>query len=164
MHEQRKRDQENMPITYVDPFTGYEFPIPELIERGEYEALDAKRRQMKPKSPPQKAPSLEDFEEYEAAAEQDSSDFILNGDDKAVEDDITRLLDITDIPLPLPEQVIKLPTVANAGTGQKLTSSAASEVRVKLPPNWKIGNNILLQFREFREFREFRSSDSCFFP
>ena len=138
----QKSEQELLPITYIDPDTGMEFPIPELSPE-EFESLDAKRRQMRPKTPPKRAPSLEDSMEVTmdttSSASMDFESFVLNGDDKAVEEDITRLLDITDIPLSLPDQIVKLPTIANAGSGKVTMSSAASEVRIRLKPDWKIG-------------------------
>ena len=95
---------------------------------------------MRPQTPPKRAPSLEDSMEAMDTTSSASMDltYVLNGDDKAVEEDITRLLDITDIPLSLPDQIVKLPTLANAGSG-KVTMSSASDVRIKLKPDWKIG-------------------------
>merc|ERR1712223_1210934 len=99
----------------------------------------------RPKTPPKRAPSLEDSMEVTmdttSSASMDFESFVLNGDDKAVEEDITRLLDITDIPLSLPDQIVKLPTLANAGSGKVTMSSAASEVRIRLKPDWKIATD-----------------------
>lgn len=156
--EAKKAEQEAMPITYIDPESGYELPIPELSPE-EFEALERKR----PK--PEKAPSLDDFDEAPDATEVFT---FLNRDDKAVEEDISKLLSFDDLPLPAPEKatnnlsskqpdVSYLPPISpanqnvSAAEGSKkpvsrmaansngTASNPASEVVViKLPPDWRI--------------------------
>ena len=88
--EEKRKEQENMPITYIDPESGWEVPIPELSPE-EFEALDSKLRSRMP----QRAPSFDDYMDED----QDEIPF-LNWDDKAVEEDIRNLTDM-DIPVPV---------------------------------------------------------------
>ena len=120
--ERKRKEQDSMPITFIDPESGIELPIPELSTT-EYLEASAKRRKL---LAPQRAPSLEEEDEdYDsrlmeavynnqtgngASAALTSSNnnvfmSFLNGEaDKTVEEDIRNLLDIASIPLPTVEQ------------------------------------------------------------
>jgi histone-lysine N-methyltransferase SETD2 len=151
--ETLKLEQESMPINFIDPETGLVAPIPEMSPE-EYEQKWAAKK------------AAEEEEEAAAAAEvasklpkqapfmlpDDDDDSrsglpFLNGDDRAVEEDIKNLLDITDIPLPTVAEAANLPaavlppTTSLAANGKTPTTArkpaSTTEVRVKLPPNWK---------------------------
>ena len=141
-----------MPIDYIDPLTGEVHRIPEL-SLDEYEALAAKQRQMRPKTPPHIAPNFDDLGDDDFETQHYNQELILNGDDKAVQEDISRLLNFDEIPLPMPDKnklssVENLPTFANAGTSDSLTSNSAAstEIRIKLPPNWTYGKFCVTNF------------------
>ena len=122
--EKKKREQDEMPITFIDPVSGYEMPIPELTPE-EFEILDKKRPKL------QAVPSLEESSEPVSASGFLSS--IFNGDDKAVEEDIRNLLDFPD--LPLPGKVIVNSVIPTTS----LTSNNPNpDVRIRLRPNWKM--------------------------
>lgn len=83
------------------------------------------------------APSLDDSDEedeYDASllasvTASATSKFVpfLNGSEK--EDDIRNLEEISSVPLPVGQKVENLPKAHNCSSG--------TEVRVKLPPNWR---------------------------
>ena len=141
--ENRKKIQEEMPITYIDPESGYELPIPELSPE-EFEVLDKKRAkisspeefEMVDKKRPKVSsmPSLDDFEVKPAANPENSGKFLplFDGDDKAVEEDIRNLLDFQDLPLPGKSVIVpSLPTISLCNNPRN------PDIRIKLRPGWK---------------------------
>ena len=125
--ENQKKIQEEMPITYIDPVSGYELPIPELSPE-EFEVLDKKRPKIS------SMPSLDDFEVKPSANPENSGKFLplFDGDDKAVEEDIRNLLDFQDMPLPGKSVIApNLPTISLCNNARN------PDVRIKLRPGWK---------------------------
>lgn len=124
--ERKKREQEEMPITYIDPVSGYEMPIPELTTE-EFETLAKKRPKL------QAVPSLEDPDSNTNPGKPGFLS-IFNGDDKAVEEDIRNLLNFPDLP-PVPGEVIVNSAIPTASLSNN------PDVRIRLRPNWKMAKD-----------------------
>lgn len=151
-------EQSNMPLTFVDPETGIEQPIPELNDEEKVKALEyieeQKHEQYLLRQQPLRAPSLDDDEDdYDAEllataaasatanlaarnAKDVSIPFLTSSmPDESVEENIRNLLDL-DVPLPIKDQPSNSMVPAQP-TVQMASSSNANEVRIKLPPHWR---------------------------